>query len=160
MGLLWHSYSQIFTYFTAKIVIDFMMAGDCGCFLFFTIHIYCVSRALSKKFTSTILKMAEPIYALHVEMVPKGSFINTFPLSSSSINCRLASRTNSIASLRFSFTSYNVSPWAFAPGSSSTYPIYPSGTFSNTAVKVFFILNLFLSFSFVNLLYHFLKKCL
>jgi hypothetical protein len=59
MRLLWHSYSQIFTYFTAKIIIYLTMTGDCRCFLLLAVHIHCVPRAFSKKLTPTILKMAD-----------------------------------------------------------------------------------------------------
>jgi len=59
MVLLWHSYSQIFAYFTAKIIIYFTMTGDCGCFLLLAVHIHCMPRAFSEKLTPKILKMAD-----------------------------------------------------------------------------------------------------
>jgi len=59
MRLLWLSYSQVFTYFTAKIVIYLTMTGDCGCFPLLAVHIHGVPGAFSEKLTPTILKMAD-----------------------------------------------------------------------------------------------------
>ncbi|OGP62190.1 MAG: hypothetical protein A2169_14275 [Deltaproteobacteria bacterium RBG_13_47_9] len=56
---LWLFYSQIFTYFAAKIVIYLTMTGDCGCFLLLAVHIHCVPGIFSEKLTPTILKRAD-----------------------------------------------------------------------------------------------------
>ena len=48
---------------------------------------------------------------------------------------RFASSTSSTASFKLCLTSSKVSPCVLAPGSSSTKPIYPSGTFWKTAVS-------------------------
>src|SRR5438309_10773028 len=53
----------------------------------------------------------------------------------SSDRARFASSTSSTASFKLFRTSSKVSPCVFAPGSSSTKPIYPSGTFWKMAVS-------------------------
>jgi hypothetical protein len=43
----------------AKIVIYLTMAGNCGCLLLLAIHIHCMPRTFSEKFTPTILKVTD-----------------------------------------------------------------------------------------------------
>ena len=62
------------------------------------------------------------------EICAKGSRITDLSRRSSSASVRLASRTNRTASRRLDRASSRLAPWAFAPGNSSTNPIYPSGT--------------------------------
>src|SRR3972149_19828 len=46
-----------------------------------------------------------------------------------------------MASMRLARASSKVAPWVLAPGNSSTNPMYPCGTFLNTAVNCTCILN-------------------
>ena len=50
------------------------------------------------------------------------------PWSYSDASARFASRTSATASFKPTLASASVVPWVLAPGSSSTNPMYPSGT--------------------------------
>jgi hypothetical protein len=61
--------------------------------------------------------------------------MTSVPPIASSARAGFASRTSCAASFRFARTSFRVAPCVLAPGSSSMKPMYPSGTFRNTAVS-------------------------
>jgi hypothetical protein len=99
------------------------------------IDVYGVAPSLAQQRTAMEFKMANEVEPLHSLATTSGSRITSRPWIDSSDRARFASITSSSASARLSRASSSVTPWVLAPGTSSTKPTYPSGTFWNTAVS-------------------------
>src|SRR5690242_12675942 len=121
------------------------MPGDGGGFPLCAIHEHRMTATLAQQDTAVMLQMAEQFAALHRSGMRRGSLITFWPLSDSSASVRFASSTSATASLRLCLAASNVAACVFAPGNSSTKPMYPSGTLRKTAVNS--MANLILSLS-------------
>ena len=94
-----------------------------------------VPATLTQKNASVPLAMSNEVVPLHYAKKTNGSRMTSCPLMDSSDNARFASKTNSTASARLARASSIVAACVFAPGSSSTNAMKPSGTRRNTAVN-------------------------
>src|SRR2546425_7304546 len=119
---------------TRKSLISLCRGTD-DAFRFRSVDVSRVVCSLTKKLAAILFQVPDDIATLHWETMTNGSRITLRPLSASSASTRFASRTISTASCRFDRASSIVAPCVFAPGNSSTNAMYPSGTFSNTAVN-------------------------
>jgi hypothetical protein len=129
---------EVTTNLAGKMVIDLGMTRNRRGLPSHRIHEDGVAPSLAQENAPMTLQMVDEVATFQRWAAWSGSRMSACPASCCAI-VRLASSTNSTASMRLSRASSRVLPWVFAPGSSSTYPMYPSGTFRKTAVSAMFM---------------------
>jgi hypothetical protein len=93
-----------------------------------------MASTLPKQTTTALLQVADQRAPFHALTLSVSRMTGPLPVDCWA-NSRLASRTIATASWRFARASSSVAPCVLAPGSSSTKPMYPSGTWRKTAVN-------------------------
>jgi hypothetical protein len=109
-------------------IIDLAVPWDGCCLSSSAIDVQRVFGAFPKRLAPTLLEVLDQITPFHTAVIVTGSRITSCPSRDSWMRARFAS-------MRLPRVSSRVAPWVLAPGNSSTNPIYPSGTFLNTAVN-------------------------
>ena len=101
-------------------IASLIVGKDTQQFIQLTVDVEGYRERREKQLIQMAKRMADQVAKLHAAFRSSRSRMTSTPFRFSSASRRLASRTSSIASFRFSRASSRVDPWVFAPGSSST----------------------------------------
>jgi hypothetical protein len=115
--LSWRGYAQVLAYLSCELVGDLGVAWDRRGPPRVPVDVDGVSASFSQELAVLTPQVLQEGVALHA---PSGSRTTSSPSNSRRVSSLLASRTSETASRRLSRHSSRLSPWAFAPGSSST----------------------------------------
>ena len=115
--LSWRGYAQVLAYLSCELVRYLGVSWDRRGPLRFPIDVDGVPAAFSQELAALAFQVLQQSPTLHA---PMGSRTTSRPSNSRRVSSLLASRTSETASRRLSRHSSRLSPWAFAPGSSST----------------------------------------
>ena len=115
--LSWQGYAQVLAYLSCELVGDLGVAWDRRGPLRVPVDVDGVPASFSQELAVLASQMLQEGPALHA---PSGSRTTSPPSNSRRVSSLLASRTSETASRRLSRHSSRLSPWALAPGSSST----------------------------------------
>jgi hypothetical protein len=117
---LWCRDAEIFADLPGELVGDLRVAGYGGGPLRLSVDVDGVPASFPLELAALLPQVLQERPTLHAPAAPMGSRTTSLPPNSLRVSSLLASRTSETASLRLSRHSSRVSPWAFAPGSSST----------------------------------------
>src|SRR5829696_10319379 len=113
----WRGYAQVLAYLSCELVGDLGVSRNRRGPLRFPIDVDGVPAAFSQELAALTFQVLQQSPALHA---PMGSRTTSLPSNSRRVSSLLASRTSETASRRLSRHCWRLSPWALAPGSSST----------------------------------------